>query len=278
MALWGILKQLKLMTLKPIVRQIMMNTRRKHLEPSDNPGNKVTPHIASINPSTLLALLIILAQILISVGTYPFLPAMVPSHFDASGHVNGYLPKWINAILFPGMSLVLFFILRFVMRISPRLGYANQRRANIEVVNLILVGILLFMLVIQLSVTAYALGLPVNISFVVSLAISVLFIFLGNYMGKLRRNFWAGIRTPWTLASDIVWERTHRLGGWLFVLVGVLGVITSFIEPLRIWGLIVPLFAAIIITVVYSYIAYQRYTVDGREPLSPPFDNEEHSG
>ena len=105
------------------------------------------------------------------------------------------------------MSLALFFILRLVMQISPRLGYANQRRANTEVVNLILVGILLFMLVIQLTITAYALGLPVDITFVVSLAISVLFIFLGNYLGKLRRNFWAGIRTPWTLASKSVPQR-----------------------------------------------------------------------
>jgi uncharacterized membrane protein len=248
------------------------------MEPSDNSDSKVTPHLISVDPSTLLALLIVVAQILIAVGTYPFLPDSVPSHFNAAGQVNGYLPKWINAILFPGISLALFFILRFAMQISPRLGNANQRRANTQVVNLILVGILLFMLVIQLTITAYALGLPVDISFVISLAISVLFVFLGNFLGKLRRNFWAGIRTPWTLASDIVWERTHRLGGWLFVLVGLIGIVTSFFAPLRIWGLMVPLILAIVITVVYSYIAYQRYTVEGREPLSPPFDNGEHRG
>lgn len=245
------------------------------MEPSENAGDKVTPTSSFFNGTTILALLIIVVQVLISAGTYPFLPPMVPSHFDAAGNVNGYLPKLVNAILFPGISIVLFLVLRFVTQIGPNLGYRNQRRANMQVVNLILVGILLFMLVIQLLTTAYALGAQVNTSLIVCLAVSVLFMFLGNYLGKLRRNFWAGIRTPWTLASDIVWERTHRLGGWLFVLVGLIGLITSFFSPLRLIGLFVPLIIVIIVLVVYSYVAYQRYTVEGREPLSPPFDGNE---
>lgn len=242
------------------------------MEPSENAGDKVAPTPSFFNGTTILALLIIVAQILISAGTYPFLPPMVPSHFDAAGNVNGYMPKLVNAILLPGISIVLFLILRFVTQIGPNLGYRNQRRANTQVVSLIMVGILLFNLVIQLLTTAYALGAKVDISLVVTLAVSALFVFLGNYLGKLRRNFWAGIRTPWTLASDIVWERTHRLGGWLFVLVGFTGLITSFFPPLRLIGLFVPLIVVVIILVVYSYIAYQRYTVEGKEPLSPPFD------
>jgi uncharacterized membrane protein len=150
---------------------------------------------------------------------------------------------------------------------GPNLGYRNQRRANTQVVNLILVGILLFMLVIQLPLTAYALGAQVDVTLVICLTVSILIMFLGNYLGKLRRNFWVGIRTPWTLASDIVWERTHRLGGWLFVPVGFISLITSFFPPLRYIGLFVPLIVVVIVLVVYSYIAYQLYTVGGREPL-----------
>lgn len=248
------------------------------MEPSDNAGDKIALGSSFFNGTTILALLVIVAQIAISAGTYPFLPPSVPSHFDASGQVNGYMPKLVIAILYPGISIVLFLILRFITQIGPNLGYRNQRRANTQVVNLIMVGILLFMLVIQLLTTAYALGAHVDISLVVFLAISVLFIFLGNYLGKLRRNFWAGIRTPWTISSDVVWERTHRLGGWLFVLVGFIGLITSFFPPLRVIGLMGPLIVVVIILTVYSYIAYQRYTVDGKEPLSPPFDggNGEH--
>jgi uncharacterized membrane protein len=186
--------------------------------------------------------------------------------------VNGYLPKLVNALLFPLMSIGIYALVRILMTIGPRLGYQNQRLASSGVVNLILDGVLLFLLIVQLTTTAVVLGVPIDLQFVLCLSISILFMFLGNYMGKLRRNFWAGIRTPWTLTSDVVWERTHRLGGWLFVLTGLLGVIMSFIPWLRLWGLMAVLFIVIIVLVVYSYVIYQRYTVEGKEPLSPPFD------
>ena len=153
-----------------------------------------------MTPATLLAVLIIIVQILVSIVTYPFLPENVPSHWDASGQVNGYLPKLVNALLYPLLSIGIYILVRVLMTVGPRLGYQNQRKASIGVVNLILDGVLLFMLILQLTTTAVALGVPIDLTFVICLSISVLFIFLGNYMGKLRRNFWAGIRTPWTLA------------------------------------------------------------------------------
>jgi uncharacterized membrane protein len=244
------------------------------MEPSDHAGDKVTPKSSFFNGTTMLALLIIVVQVLVSAGTYPFLPPMVPSHFDASGHVNGYLPKLVNAILLPGISIMLFLILRFATRIGPNLGYRNQHRANTQVVNLIMVGILLFMLVIQLLTTAYALGAQVDISLVLCLAVSVLFMFLGNYLGKLRRNFWAGIRTPWSLANAVVWERTHRLGGWLFVAVGLIGIPCSFIPSLRLWGILVLIIAVSIFLYIYSYVCYRQQTREGLESLSPPFDED----
>jgi len=73
--------------------------------------------------------------------------------------------------------------------------------------NLILDGILLFMLIVQLTTTAVAFGVPIDLTFVICLSISLLFIFLENYMGKLRRNFWAGIRTPWTLSRKNVQQK-----------------------------------------------------------------------
>src|SRR6266852_3915369 len=102
------------------------------MEPSNNAGDKVTPKASVFNATTILALLIIVAQVLISAGTYPFLPPSVPSHFDASGQINGYMPKLLYAILFPGMSILLFIIMRFAMQVGPNLGYRSQRRANTQ--------------------------------------------------------------------------------------------------------------------------------------------------
>lgn len=243
------------------------------MNPSENNGDKLTPQTTFFTPATLFALLIIAAQILVSLATYPFLPDTVPTHWNAAGQVNGYGPKWVIAVLFPLISIGVYALIRLLLAAGPRLGYQNSRRANLEIVNLIINGVLLFMLVLQLVMTAISLGMKIDINFVMILSISMLFIFIGNYMGKLRRNFWAGIRTPWTLSSDVVWERTHRLGGWLFVVGGLLGVIVSFVPFLRVWGFLAITLAIVVILFVYSYLAYQRYTIEGREPLSPPFDN-----
>src|SRR5689334_10855500 len=104
-------------------------------------GDKVIPphnRITSMSPAELLAVLIIIVQILVSLVSYPFLPNSVPSHWDASGQVNGYLPKLVNALLYPLLSIGIYVLARVLMTIGPRLGYQNQRKASIGVVNLIL--------------------------------------------------------------------------------------------------------------------------------------------
>ena len=236
----------------------------------DNSG-KITPS-PSYRATTVIALVIIGLQIAIAAATYPFLPPVVPTHWDAAGNVNGYMPKLLNAVFIPLLSIGLFLLLRFVSSISPRLSEQDPR-ATQKIVGLLLTGILLFMLIIQVIVFAIQLGVAINIVFVVNLAVSALFIFIGNYLGKVRRNFWIGIRTPWTLASDVVWERTHRLGGWLFVAAGVIGIGTAFIPSFRIWGVVGSIILVSVLLVIYSYIVYRQVETSGKNPLSPPFDD-----
>jgi uncharacterized membrane protein len=171
------------------------------MDSTESDADKITPRQSAYASAPLVAWLIIAVQILVSLVTYPFLPEQVPSHWNIAGEVDGYLPKQINAILLPATGIGLYLLIWLLTRYSPRLG--NQsRHATAQVTNLIIVGVLLFLLILQLAATAIALGVPLDMTFVVSLCLSVLFMFLGNYMGKLRRKFWAGFRTPWTLASN----------------------------------------------------------------------------
>ena len=176
------------------------------MDATEHDADKITPRRPANAGAQRLAWLIIGLQILVSLVAYPFMPERVPSHWDMHGQINGYLPEQVNAILLPAISIGLYLLIWLLTRYSPRLGQ-QSRRATAEVTNLIVVGILLFLLILQLATTAIALGVPLSIPFVVSLCISLLFMFLGNYMGKLRRNFWAGFRTPWTLASKSVPQR-----------------------------------------------------------------------
>ncbi|MEO7020156.1 MAG: SdpI family protein [Ktedonobacteraceae bacterium] len=240
---------------------------------SHDSRDKIRPNPLVRNPTTLLIWAIIAMQIVIAIAAFPFMPAVVPVHWGANGQPNGYSSKLLATLLFPGMSIGISVLLPVLMGISPRLGDRSNVVANARVCNMLMAGITLFLLILQLSTTMVALGMNIGIIFVMNLSMAVLFIFLGNYMGKLRRNFWMGIRTPWTIASDVVWERTHRLGGWLMVTVGLLGIPFSFVPQLRIFGMVVLIVLVAIFLYIYSYLCYRQNTLGDREPLASPFDH-----
>lgn len=224
--------------------------------------NSVKDKIIPIAPKpslrmTIIAMLIVAMQVVVSVVTYPFLPYAIPSHWNASGQVDTYAPKLFLAILWPLVGAASYGFLLFVLSISPRLGSHRLEKTQ-AIAQLFLLATLLFLLIVQLTATAIALGFRIDITFIISLGISILFIFVGNYMGKLRRNFWTGIRTPWTIASDLVWERTHRFAGWLFVCVGLIGLIVSFVPLARFPGILVLIVLASIISAAYSYVVYKK--------------------
>lgn len=236
---------------------------------SSDDGANASP--TSSHTTTWVVLSIVVLQILIALVAYPFLPAQIPSHWNIAGEVDEYLPKAIGLAIFPVVSIFIYFLVRFLIGLGPRLGKQNQR-ANIQIISIVLVGEVLLMLVLELVTIAAALRVAVNMNFILSITLSALFIFMGNYFGKFRRNFWAGIRTPWTLASDPVWERTHRIGGWLFVAMGLLGLLMSFIPFLQLWGLLGLLLLVTLFLFVYSYVIFHRLESRGVDPLSSPFD------
>jgi uncharacterized membrane protein len=80
---------------------------------------------------------------------------------------------------------------------------------------------------------------------------------IGNFMGKFRKNFFVGIRTPWTLTSDVVWERTHRFAGWLFVLAGAVWIVGGLLRASPA-VLVVAVLVAMLVPAVYSYFLYRR--------------------
>ncbi len=110
-----------------------------------------------------------------------------------------------------------------------------------------------------------ALGAEHNVSTIVMVAVGVLFMFIGNFLGKVRKNFFLGIRTPWMLASDEVWAKTHRLAGWCFVIAGAIMAIGSVAGPRMEWVIIAVVTFALI-PVVYSYFAYRRIEGFGPDP------------
>ena len=121
----------------------------------------------------------------------------------------------------------------------------------------IILSLMAFLLLTTVAALFAARGAGLNLNLVIGIGLGLLFFVLGNYMGKVRKNFFVGIRTPWTLASDEVWYRTHRLGGWLFAAAGVITIVATLMGlPLLV--MVASIALAGLVPVVYSFLIYRR--------------------
>jgi uncharacterized membrane protein len=205
--------------------------------------------------SALFVLILLAAFVWLS----PRMPAGVPTHWNAQGQVNGYMSP-LGAMLTPMIVIAVLALLTLLLpAISPR-GFAITPFGSVFA--LIMLALQAFVLVAALAVLLNAAGHSVPMSLVSMLGIGALLMVIGNYIGKVRKNFFIGIRTPWTLASDAVWERTHRIGGWLFMLAGAAGIALALAGGSLVVLVAIVLGVALVLT-VYSYVAYRRLESHG---------------
>jgi uncharacterized membrane protein len=194
---------------------------------------------------------------------YQRLPDPMPSHWNARGLVDGWLPKPWGPFLIPLVMLGLLGLLAILPRVSPR-RFEVDRFAGVYAT--LEIAVLLFLAAIAATLLWAALGHPQAVVRAVPAACGLLFVVLGNYLGKVTKNFFVGIRTPWTLASDEVWLRTHRLGGKLFVAAGLVTLAsapTGHALPVMLTATL----AAAGVSVAYSYWAYRH--LEGFHPSHP---------
>lgn len=215
-------------------------------------SNPIKPTIKS----EIFSLAVLAISIAASFYFYVHFPAQVITHWDFAGQPNGWSGRAFAAFFFPAL-LIGIYLLFFVL---PQLDPKKERYAEFARVYTIFRNFIVFFMAIIYFIASLAnFGLKFDVGIWVSAAVGLLFIIMGNYMGKLKPNWFVGIRTPWTLSSETVWNKTHRFGGKVFMLGGLIMIITS-IAPMS-WRL--PLFIADIIvlmlgTVVYSYFEYLK--------------------
>jgi uncharacterized membrane protein len=118
----------------------------------------------------------------------------------------------------------------------------------------------LFMLFVHLQVILWNLGLQISPNVTFPLAFGLLFFYIGVLCENSKRNWFVGIRTPWTLSSDKVWQKTHQVGGKLFKLAGVVSIVGIFFQTYAVFFMVVPVILVAVYTVVYSYVEYQKET------------------
>jgi uncharacterized membrane protein len=215
----------------------------------------------TIKKTSIGVALILLLTVGINFWAAPLLPDRVASHWDAQGVVNGYQTKtefmWFMPVMMLGLALLLIF-----------LPLIDPLKANFKPVRSMyywfVLGILVFMLYIHGLTLAYNLGVILNLVVWMLPAFSGLMLGIGFLLERSRPNWFVGIRTPWTLSSSTVWEKTHHLGGLLFKIAGVITLVGLFFPDAAIWLIMIPLLSVSLILVVYSYIVYgQEKTQSG---------------
>jgi uncharacterized membrane protein len=194
---------------------------------------------------------VIIVFAIISLYFYSVLPERVPSHFNGDGVPDGYSSKMFLVLFGIGESLLLYFLLTFIPFIDPFWKKIESKYSLfLAFRDIALVSSLFIYVVILFSARKGALEKDAF-----GVGFGLMFILMGNYLPKLPRNFFFGIRVPWTLASDVVWKKTHRVSGWLFVLAGVLiCILCLFNIPLNI-----TLFATLGPVVLFSAFIYPFY-------------------
>lgn len=153
--------------------------------------------------------------------------ARVATHFDAAGAADGWSPATTGLFVVPAVASLMALLFGALPSLDPK-GHNLMRSA--KAVRTIGLAVLLLLAVVHLLVAGPALGLHWDVPRALLLALGALFAVIGNVLGKLRPSFTVGIRTPWTLADDRVWDQTHRFGGRCFVAGGLLLVAASFVE------------------------------------------------
>jgi uncharacterized membrane protein len=213
--------------------------------------------------SIALTLLATAASLTVWVNREAWLPDKVPIHWDAHNVPNGWVARddmLLYLLLPPGFMAFLIALLQVLPWVSPERFKVDSFRSTYDYI----MGLITFLFAYLHGVILAAyLGHVTDVGRWLGGGILLILALLGNVLGKVQRNFWMGVRTPWTLASETVWIRTHRLAAWLFVAGGLGGFVLVLlgVHPLIAMGIFG---VAALTPVIYSLVLYKHLEKQGR--------------
>jgi uncharacterized membrane protein len=207
--------------------------------------------------TNIIVIILIIGAILAGIMLWNQLPDPMASHWNVNDEVDGYMSRFWGVSMMPLILIVLFLLFLLIPNIDPLKANIAQVR---ETFNLFITFIIGFMVYVHALTLSWNLGYTnLGIGKAMLPAMGLLFFIIGSMLRKAKRNWFIGIRTPWTLSSDTVWNEIHRIGGILFMVAGVIAVIGGFFGGMvAFWSILVPVLGTTIFLIVYSYVLYQK--------------------
>lgn len=197
--------------------------------------------------------IIIAVSFVVSAYFYPQFPDRIASHWNYQGQVDGYMQKFWGLFLMPIISVIMLLMFLAIPKIDPLKENIKKFRKYFD---WFIILIFLFLLYTHVLTVIWNAGRIFNMSFAMVPAMGLLFFYAGILIENAKRNFFIGIRTPWTLSNDIVWDKTHKLGGKLFKASAIISFIGLLFPAYAIWFVLIPVICFSIYLVGYSYFEY----------------------
>lgn len=192
---------------------------------------------------------------MVAVAVYGVMPDRMATHWNATGMANGYSGKFWGLFLIPIIMVVIQGLFMVLPKMDPLQKNDRTYKEQFGTMSFIFA---LFMAYLFGVVAIWNMGIGFDMNRVLAPAFAGLFYSLGMLMKKVKRNWFIGIRTPWTLSSDQVWDRTHALGGELFKLSGLIALLGLVTPRYLIGVMLVPVIASAVVSVVYSYLLFRK--------------------
>ncbi len=202
----------------------------------------------------LISVLLMAAATVATLIVYPSLPGHIATHWDINNRPNGYSPKALLFLIGPGWMALVMGIMYCLPWLSPKRFEVDTFRSTYLYIMLLIVAMQAYVYAIILWAGT---GHEVNVGRAILGGLSLLFILMGNVMGKIRRNFYIGVRTPWALADDRVWNATHRFAAKTFVVGGIAGLLLAALGVGG-WVQLIPLLCVVLLPVAYSLMLYKQ--------------------
>lgn len=208
-----------------------------------------------IRKGEVVSLILTILSFGIAWYVYPLLPERVASHWNVVGEVDGYMSRFWGAFLLPFITASMFIVFLLIPRIDPKKQNIEKFRGHFD---RFVISLYLFMYYLYGLTLAWNFGCEFNIMQWLSPAFAFLFYSLGMLVRHAEPNWTIGIRTPWTLSSPAVWEKTHRIGAKLFKVSAFIAVLGVMLPKYALWFVLIPVLVSNFGMLIYSYLEYRK--------------------
>lgn len=214
----------------------------------------------------LVSIIIVLLSLILGIYLSPSLPAELPSHWNLNGEVDGYMSKDFGLFFLPILALFIMSL----MVILPRYDPEHDRYIDFQdAYDGLILLIVLFLAILYLVTLLWASGVQIHMNNLMSVMFCLLFIGIGIFLRSVKKTWFVGIRTPWTLLSETVWEKTHQAGSWVFIIAGFISLIGILSPAYAYIFVIAPILAGTGGLFVYSYLMYTKELNQGMSTDRP---------